>query len=200
MSHYQNDKILVVENLLPIESCDYLLNFAKNYPDAFKNEDQVVPAFKDRTVSYKKLHRSMQAPYNTVERILNYARFAGQKYICERYSEFCVPDNTELTIWRQGDSMSPHADNCWQDDAPEEYKSTKHPMWYRSFSGIFYLNDDYEGGEIVFKNLDTSIKPKKGMFVGFKADLEYTHQVLPVKHADRYTIAIWYSKRLEYSE
>jgi hypothetical protein len=54
-----------------------------------------------------------------------------------------------------------------------------------------------EGGEII---LNTSIKPKKGMFVGFKADLEYTHQVLPVKHADRYTIAIWYSRRLEYSE
>lgn len=54
-----------------------------------------------------------------------------------------------------------------------------------------------EGGEIVF---NTSIKPKKGIFVEFKSDLRHIHQVLPVKHADRYTIAIWYSKRLEYSE
>ena len=189
-----------MESLLPTESCDYLLSFAKNYPDAFRNEDQVIPAFKDRTVSYKKLHRTMQSPFNTVERILNYARFAGQKYICERYSEFCVPDNTELTIWRQGDSMDPHADNCWQEDVSDDVKAMKHPTWYRDFSGIFYLNDDYEGGEIVFKNLNTSIKPKKGMFVGFRAGLEYTHQVLPIKNADRYTIAIWYSRRLEYSE
>lgn len=200
MSYYQNDKVLVVENLLPIESCDYLVNFAKSYPEAFKNGDQVIPAFKDRTISYKNLHRNMQAPYGVIERILNYARFTGQKYICERYSEFCVPDNTELTIWKQGDSMDPHADNCWQEDASDEIKSMKHPTWYRNFSGIFYLNDDYEGGEIVFNNLNTTIKPKKGMFVGFRADLEYTHQVLPVDKSDRYTIAIWYSRRLEYSE
>jgi predicted 2-oxoglutarate/Fe(II)-dependent dioxygenase YbiX len=96
--------------------------------------------------------------------------------------------------------MEAHADNCWQADAPEEVKSQKHPTWYRDFSGIFYLNDDYEGGEIVFKNLDLSIKPKKGMFVGFKANDEYTHQVMPIKNTDRYTIAVWYSKRLEYSE
>jgi hypothetical protein len=54
-----------------------------------------------------------------------------------------------------------------------------------------------EGGEII---LNTSIKPKKGIFVGFKSDLRHIHQFLPVKHADRYTIAIWYSKRLEYTE
>ena len=199
MSHFQNN-ILVVESLLPAESCDFLVNFIKNNPDAFKNTAQVIPAFKDRTLSYKSLHRSMQTPFCTVERILNYARFMGQKNLCEKYLEFCVPDNTELTIWKQGDSMEAHADNCWQADAPEEIKSQKHPTWYRDFSGIFYLNDDYEGGEIVFKNLDLSIKPKKGMFVGFKANDEYTHQVMPIKNTDRYTIAVWYSKRLEYSE
>jgi prolyl 4-hydroxylase len=35
-------------------------------------------------------------------------------------------------------------------------------------TGIFYLNDDFEGGETVFPKLGVTIKPKKGSFLYFK--------------------------------
>jgi hypothetical protein len=44
-----------------------------------------------------------------------------------------------------------------------------------SFS--LYLNDDFEGGELEFKNLPIKIKPKAGMLVGIPGGEEYTHRV-----------------------
>ena len=192
--------IIVKESLLPKESCDYLSRFCIENPDAFKNPAQVIPAFKDRTLAYKNLPRGVPNRFSTVERILNYARFIGQYHLNTFYSTFCYPENTELTIWRQGQSMSPHADNCWQPDVDEETKKLKHPTRFRSYSGIFYLNDDFDGGEIYFKNLNYKLTPKKGMFIGFRAGLDHTHEVLPVQKKNRYTIAVWYSNLIEYAE
>ncbi len=42
-------------------------------------------------------------------------------------------------------------------------------MAHRDFSGIVYLNDDYQGGEFYFTALNTVIKPKKGMLVAITA-------------------------------
>ncbi len=39
----------------------------------------------------------------------------------------------------------------------------------RIYTIIIYLNDDFEGGETYFKNLNTTIKPKKGKAVIFKS-------------------------------
>ena len=71
------------------------------------------------------------------------------------------PENTELTRWFPGDSMSVHADNEWQEEFANTMKDDPHPTGYRDYSGIFYLNDTYEGGEIYFPRLDIEIKPKK---------------------------------------
>lgn len=47
-----------------------------------------------------------------------------------------------------------------------------------SFS--LYLNDDFEGGELEFKNLPILIKPKAGMLVGIPGGERYTHRVRKV--------------------
>jgi hypothetical protein len=192
--------IVIVENALPDKSCDFLSKFCEKYPQAFINPFQRIEAFKDRTVAYKNIRGATEAPYTTVSSVLNYSRFLGQREINTFYQDHCFPENTELTIWRQGQDMSPHADNCWQPDVDEETKKTKHPTRFRSYSGIFYLNDTFIGGDIYFVNLNYRLKPKKGMFVGFKAGLEHTHQVLPIEAGNRYTIAIWYSNMIEYAE
>jgi hypothetical protein len=44
-----------------------------------------------------------------------------------------------------------------------------------SFS--LYLNDNFEGGELEFRDLPIKIKPKAGMLVGIPAGKAYTHRV-----------------------
>ncbi len=51
-------------------------------------------------------------------------------------------------------------------DPEVNYKSDTND---RIYTIIIYLNDDFEGGETYFKNIDMSIKPKKGKAVIFKS-------------------------------
>jgi len=44
------------------------------------------------------------------------------------------------------------------------------------------------GGEFYFTALDTVIKPKKGMFVGFTASFYHEHAVLRVEKSQRLTM------------
>ena len=58
---------------------------------------------------------------------------------------------------------------------------------------IGFLNDDYEGGELVF-TLDTEkyvMKPKRGDIVVFPSAFPWEHEVLPVVSGERYTWVSW---------
>lgn len=61
----------------------------------------------------------------------------------------------------------------------------------RDISVLFYLNDDYEGGELEFTQLGLSIKPKKGMMIAFPSYFEFSHRVHPIKSGTRYSLATW---------
>jgi 2OG-Fe(II) oxygenase superfamily len=61
-----------------------------------------------------------------------------------------------------------------------------------SYVAMLYLNDDYDGGELHFTQLDIKIKPKQGQILLFWS--EYPHEVLPIVGTDRYTCHYSYSK------
>ena len=62
----------------------------------------------------------------------------------------------------------------------------------RLISTVIFLNRDYSGGSLVFSSLrerfDMPAEP--GMLVAFRS--ETTHEVTPVTHGERYSIASWY--------
>lgn len=57
-------------------------------------------------------------------------------------------------------------------------------------SFVGFLNDDYEGGELVFWN-EYKIKPKKGEVVCFPSNFMYQHHVNPVISGVRDTFVFW---------
>jgi prolyl 4-hydroxylase len=59
----------------------------------------------------------------------------------------------------------------------------------RTHSFIVYLNDDYEGGALCFRDLRVMVRPKTGTAVAFKAPL--FHGVQTVTAGERYTLASW---------
>ena len=48
------------------------------------------------------------------------------------------------------------------------------------YAAIFYLNDNYEGGQLFFENLNISLKPKAGSLVLFPGTEEFKHGVTVV--------------------
>lgn len=64
----------------------------------------------------------------------------------------------------------------------------------RAYSTIVYLNDDFDGGEIVFPLQSKCIKPTRGLLLGFPSGSEFPHEVLAVTRGCRYTMPIWFSR------
>lgn len=69
------------------------------------------------------------------------------------------------------------------------------PATHRTFSCIFLINDNYEGGELVFKYPKSEkilkIEKKKNKLIIWPSNFLYPHSVLPVTKGERYSIVSW---------
>jgi predicted 2-oxoglutarate/Fe(II)-dependent dioxygenase YbiX len=117
---------------------------------------------------------------NTVKEVIN--PFYGVEI-----SESEIPQILSYSI---GGHYCPHIDgeSLWQTPNQELIwkKSTN-----RDISMVFYLNDDYEGGDFVFPDLKIRIRPEPGMLVCFPSNHHYKHGVEPVTKGKRYSIVCW---------
>jgi len=61
----------------------------------------------------------------------------------------------------------------------------------RVVSLLYYLNSDYEGGEIEFPELGILYKPESNDVLVFPSNFIYMHNVHPIKNGTRYVIVTW---------
>lgn len=61
------------------------------------------------------------------------------------------------------------------------------------FSTILYLNNDYDGGEVYFKNQDISLKLDPGTILTFKGDLNNVHKINEVISGTRYNVISFFN-------
>jgi predicted 2-oxoglutarate/Fe(II)-dependent dioxygenase YbiX len=65
----------------------------------------------------------------------------------------------------------------------------------RTISGIFFINDNYEGGQLCFSTPDKTstqiIEPKANKLILFPSNFLYPHKVVPVTTGTRYTVVTW---------
>ena len=61
----------------------------------------------------------------------------------------------------------------------------------RDLSLVFFLNDDFEGGDFIFPEHNIRVRPKPGMMVCFPSNHHYLHGVEPVTKGKRYSIVTW---------
>jgi hypothetical protein len=58
----------------------------------------------------------------------------------------------------------------------------------RRVSVLYYPNDNYLGGELVFPEFNVKIKPKADQMIIFPSSYIYYHYVIPVENGTRYSI------------
>ena len=66
-----------------------------------------------------------------------------------------------------------------------------HINYHRRVSMVYYLNDDYSGGEICFPRFDISIKPEANSMIMFPSTYTYNHSVSEVIDGIRYSVVSW---------
>ncbi|KAL1492863.1 hypothetical protein ABEB36_011041 [Hypothenemus hampei] len=98
-----------------------------------------------------------------------------------------------------------HSDNCnlLQDNTCEK----KPPAFFwRDYSAILYLNQDFEGGNFMFASdltgntIQSIITPQCGRMVGFSAGKENLHGVSAVTKGKRCALAVWFTMNPQYQE
>lgn len=58
-------------------------------------------------------------------------------------------------------------------------------------ASVYYINDDYTGGEINFPDHNLEIKPKPNSLIIFPGNESYLHEVREIVDNDRYSSALW---------
>jgi len=68
---------------------------------------------------------------------------------------------------------------------------------HRVLSLIYFVNDDYEGGDLVFKLIGTEevlkVEKKKNRLIIWPSNFMYPHSVTPVLKGIRYSVVAWAS-------
>lgn len=64
-----------------------------------------------------------------------------------------------------------------------------HPERLRRFSTVYYMNDNYSGGELEFPRFGLKIKPEANSMLIFPSNHVYNHIVHPVSDGVRYAVA-----------
>lgn len=77
----------------------------------------------------------------------------------------------------EGEFFTNHLDDCLE--------------FPRTISIIYYFNDDYDGGEIVFPRFNVEHKPSANEMLVFPSSYVYNHSVNPVHNGRRYAVVSW---------
>lgn len=106
-------------------------------------------------------------------------QYAYYKSIGQINNDLTLPkinfENINLYKYKEGMGMGPHVD---ANDPTGTGTNLKYSL-------VTYLNDDYEGGEIEFKNQGIRIKPKAGSLVMFPSTDPFLHESIPAQNGTK---------------
>lgn len=100
-----------------------------------------------------------------------------KNYMSDFGVSFSDHDSYQILKYGKGQKFSNHIDD--------------HPKYHRRVSSVYYINDNYEGGEINFPRFNISYKPKANEMVVFPSTYVYNHSVSEVTSGTRYSVVSW---------
>jgi len=89
--------------------------------------------------------------------------------------------------WVTGAFADYHSDNSDENGNPTAFQRSK-------YAAFIYLNDDFDGGNLKFKDSEISLKPTKGMIAIFNGGHENQHMVTTITNGERYTVGSFWDR------
>ena len=184
-----SSNIVEIKDFLSIEERERLMNFSLNnkiwdITETHRDEDGLVlydhKIWEDRVCTYNSLMASDPAILDLI-----YSMIARLKIEVDAFFNVDAKETGPAIVrWPVGARQEPHADKEFH-SGPEKGRANDFP-WY-DLAGLFYFNDDYEGGELYFPQHGIEFQPVAGAAYFFPGDMNYTHGVRPVKSGNRFT-------------
>ena len=176
------DLIIIQPNVVPeqhIHELMKLTNQETSYATVGSRDDQDVQHTTRKTLWYP-------IPYPVLQNLNSAVMSCYEQYMHKKYNaKIKNIEPTQFLGYPVGGHYIEHNDSENFEDGRWKRISP------RDISILYYLNDDYTGGELEFTQLGLTIKPKRGMMIAFPSYHEFAHKVHPVKYGFRYTLVSW---------
>lgn len=183
------EMIVELENFMTEEEIVFLEKAAKSLTiwdvtESHVNENGTVvydsEYWKDRVATQPTLNKNDPSIAPVITKMFERLKVVVEDF----YKVEVIPTNATIVRWLPGQRQNPHADKELH-EGPDAGLPNDFPNY--DLSSLFYLNDDYEGGELYFPLQDVKFKPKKGAAYFFPGDKNYIHGVTEIKSGIRYT-------------
>lgn len=189
------DNIVALENFMTEEELTALNDFIRNNEnwdetETHYNENGTVIYDADywynRVATYPTIQKTNPEIPVIIEGMVARLKVEVDKF----FGVDALPTSPAMVRWLPGQLQMPHADKELH-TGPDAGKPNDFP--YYDIAGLFYINDDYEGGELYFPNQNIQFKPKKGAAYFFPGDMNYIHGVTEIKSGIRYTVPFFWT-------
>ena len=190
-----SDMIQEIENFLTEEEILYLNNFAKNntlwdVTESHWNENGNIiydhRVWENRVATQFTIEKTDTNVISMLQNIVGRLKLKIEEF----YNVECNASGTSIVRWPVGTMQYPHADKELH-EGPDAGTPNDFP-WY-DLGTVFYLNDEYEGGELYFPLQNIEFKPKRGAAYFFPGDKNFIHGVKPVISGCRYTAPFFWT-------
>ena len=192
------DGVLIQRNAIGAADLAFLASHVQQAQLADSLTDSLVANLEDEApddewVVNRKVRDTQQVPVPGViaEKLRDIADAIVTAFIDPFYQvEVRDREPAQILHYGVGGHYIPHVDaeTLYKDDIGLD-------MWEktldRDLSVVYFLNDDFTGGELFFPQLDLAVAPEAGTLVCFPSDHNYVHGVRPVTSGHRYTVVTW---------
>lgn len=189
------DNIVALDNFMTKEELTYLNTFARNntiwdITESHYNEAGLciydASYWADRVATNDSLNLADPNIVSIITEMQNRLKVEVDKF----FKVDASPTSAAVVRWLPGQFQHPHAD---KELHIGEDRGKPNDFPYYDLSGLFYLNDDYEGGELYFPDHGIQFKPKAGSAYFFPGDLNYLHGVTEITSGVRYVCPFFWT-------
>ena len=183
------DLIIIKENVIPQENLEDIMLLTNNTKDI---SHATIINDKEEGGSETNLETRNTLWYNITEEMAKNLEQA----VAACFRDFVIPKyNCEFKSYEPVQFLGYPVGGHYKGHNDGEHFNYETRQWERimdrDVSFLFYLNDQYGGGELEFYDLGLTIKPKKGMMIAFPSYKEFAHKVHPVTWGHRYSLVSW---------
>jgi len=169
--------LLQIDNVLPITTCNQLIKLFEESEHKIRLKRGGYPNWNNLFLSIHHPEVDQKLSHTFLEVAHKYQEWLGEYGKCYTSTEFVLEgSNIKKYVGGTDDMYKIHADVA---DI-----GTSH----RFLAFLFYLNDDFEGGETIFYP-DCVIRPKKGSVLVFPPYWMFPHEGTPVIKGEKYIMS-----------
>lgn len=185
---FLKEDIVCYENFISSEDCKKLVKYYK------QKTDWTRVAFYE-SYGMNMLEDDVQLeefglPRNYLGDLAEKMKFAVEQALNKKIKKV----STHAQKWEINAFASFHSDNSDMDGNPSAWEKSKYVC-------LLYLNDDYRGGQLNFRDHPITISPPEGLLITFPGGFSNIHEVKKVLSGTRYTLgAFWDNEDAEYSQ